>query len=237
MSAFETYAPYTVYTCLIGSHAYGLHHERSDTDTRGIFLPPADLHWSLAGVPEQVEHAETDTVYWELGKFLRLALKANPTILECLWTPMPLQVTPIGRELLEMRSTFLSKRVIDTYRGYAIAQWKRLEHSRTHATDEGIGVINWKHAMHTLRLLIAGESALRHGEVQVDVKEKRGILLAIRAGQWKWEAVDDWRRELVERLEDAVRVTRLPDEPDTARANAFLVRARRWAFYNIPQAL
>ena len=42
----------------------------SDTDRRGIYLPPAELHWSLYGVPEQLENAETEECYWELQKFL-----------------------------------------------------------------------------------------------------------------------------------------------------------------------
>src|SRR5207253_2613365 len=44
-----------IYRCVIGSQAYGLAGEGSDIDRRGIYLPPADLHWSLYGVPGEVE--------------------------------------------------------------------------------------------------------------------------------------------------------------------------------------
>ena len=44
---------YVIYRCVVGSRAYGLDNENSDTDRRGIYLPPADLHWSLYGIPEQ----------------------------------------------------------------------------------------------------------------------------------------------------------------------------------------
>jgi hypothetical protein len=71
------------YRCVVGSHAYGLAGEGSDVDRRGFYLPPAELHWSLARVPEQIERDPVE-VYWELEKFLRLALKANPNVLECL---------------------------------------------------------------------------------------------------------------------------------------------------------
>ena len=47
---------HVIYRCVIGSRAYGLEHEASDTDRRGVYLPPAELHWSLQGVPEQVEN-------------------------------------------------------------------------------------------------------------------------------------------------------------------------------------
>ena len=45
-----------IYSCVVGSRAYGLDSEGSDTDRRGIYLPPAELHWSLYGVPEQLEN-------------------------------------------------------------------------------------------------------------------------------------------------------------------------------------
>ena len=33
-----------IYRCVIGSRAYGLEDDQSDTDRRGIYLPPAELH-------------------------------------------------------------------------------------------------------------------------------------------------------------------------------------------------
>ena len=45
---------YVIYRCVVGSRAYGLEHENSDVDIRGIYLPPATLHWSLFGIPEQL---------------------------------------------------------------------------------------------------------------------------------------------------------------------------------------
>jgi hypothetical protein len=50
-----------------------------------------------------------EEAYWEMQKFIVLALKANPNILECLYTPLVEQVTPIAQELLDMRNIFLSK--------------------------------------------------------------------------------------------------------------------------------
>lgn len=52
-------------------------------DRRGFYLPPAELEWSLHGIPEQLETDEEE-VYWKIEKFIRLALKANPNVLECL---------------------------------------------------------------------------------------------------------------------------------------------------------
>src|SRR5579863_7245022 len=98
-----------IYRCVIGSRAYGLADEDSDTDYRGIFLPPAELQWSLYGVPDQLECHDTQEHCWELQRFLVLALKANPNVLECLYTPLVEKKTPLAGELLEMRSSFLSR--------------------------------------------------------------------------------------------------------------------------------
>ncbi|MSQ94590.1 MAG: hypothetical protein EXR98_08535 [Gemmataceae bacterium] len=67
-----------IYRCVIGSQAYGLSDTESDVDRRGIYLPTAEQHWSLYGVPEQLENDATQEAYWELQKFLVLALKATP---------------------------------------------------------------------------------------------------------------------------------------------------------------
>ncbi len=217
-------AGYTFYRALIGSRAYGLAQEGSDTDTRGVYLPPADLHWSFAGAPEQLEDRATDTVYWEVGKFLRLALAANPTILEVLWSPQVLQLTPLGEELCALRGALLSRRAYATYRGYAQSQFARLERARATGTPP-----DWKHAMHLLRLLLSGAAALRDGAVLVDVGAYRDDLLAVRAGRWSWEDVVAWRAELEVQLDSAHVLSRLPDDPNPRPAEAFLLRARRAA--------
>ena len=61
--------PYVIYRCVVGSTAYGLAHEASDVDRRGFYLPPADLEWLLAGVPEQLE-TDNEEAYWEIEKFI-----------------------------------------------------------------------------------------------------------------------------------------------------------------------
>jgi len=43
----EDLRPYIIYRCQVGSKAFGLSGEDSDDDLRGIYLPPARLHWSL----------------------------------------------------------------------------------------------------------------------------------------------------------------------------------------------
>src|SRR5262249_11190098 len=116
-----------IYRVVVGSRAFGLDQEDSDWDRRGIYLPPAERHWSLAGVPEQLENEATQEVYWELQKFLTLALKANPNVLECLYSPLVETATPLAEELLAMREIFLSRLLYQTYNNYAESQFRKLE--------------------------------------------------------------------------------------------------------------
>lgn len=213
---------YVIYRCVVGSRAYGLDQADSDVDRRGIYLPPADLQWSLAGVPEQLDNLETEETYWELAKFLTLALKANPNVLECLYSPLVESRTPIAEKLLRMRDIFLSRTIYQTYNGYVLSQFKKLEQDlRTH------GALKWKHAMHLIRLLLSGITALNEGFVPLRVERYRDRLLEIRRGEVPWEEVNAWRLSLHRELDAAFATTRLPDRPDFAAANALLVEARR----------
>jgi uncharacterized protein len=213
-----------IYRCVIGSQAYGLSETESDGDRRGIYLPPANLHWSLYGIPEQLENDERQEAYWELQKFLVLALKANPNVLECLYTPLIEKATPLAEELLGMKSIFLSRVVYQTYNGYVMSQFKKMQ-----ADIRNKGQVKWKHVMHLIRLLLSGIGVLRDGFVPVKVDARRDRLLAIRRGETPWEEVENWRLSLHQKFNAAFETTTLPERPDYERANAFLISARRRA--------
>src|SRR3989440_19375 len=213
-----------IYRCVIGSQAYGLAGEGWDIARRGIYLPPADLHWSLYGVPDQLENDDSQEAYWEVQKFLVLALKANPNVLECLYTPMVEKATPLAEKLLAMRSIFLSRMVYQTYNGYVLSQFKKMQ-----ADIRNHGQVKWKHVMHLIRLLLSGIGVLREGLVPVQVTAHRDRLLAIRRGDVPWEDVENWRVALHQEFNAAFETTKLPERPDYERANAFLISARRRA--------
>jgi predicted nucleotidyltransferase len=213
---------FVIYRCVVGSRAFGLAGDESDTDRRGVYLPPADLQWSLCGAPEQLENEVTQECYWELRKFLILALKANPNILECLYTPLVETAAPIAQELLAMREIFLSKLVYQTFNGYVMSQFKKLEQDLRSA-----GAIKWKHAMHLIRLLMSGVTVLKEGFVPVNVAEHRDLLLAVKRGEMEWGELNGLRLDLHKRFDEAFTNTKLPERPDYERANAFLIKARR----------
>jgi uncharacterized protein len=211
------------FRCVVGSRAYGLDQEDSDVDRRGFFLPPADLHWGLAGVPEQIE-SDREECYWDVGKFIRLGLKANPNVLECMYSPMVERSTPLAQELINMRGIFLSRHVHRTYNSYVLSQFKKMEQDLRNAH-----ALRWKHVMHLIRLLLSGVVVLRQGFVPLRVEEHRERLLAIRHGEIPWDDIERWRLRLHRDLDEALQTTSLPEHPDYVRANKFLLTARRHA--------
>jgi len=213
---------FVIYKCVIGSRAYGLDVDDSDIDRRGIYLPSANLQWSLYGIPEQIENVETQECYWELQKFLVLGLKANPNILECLYTPLIEQANPIAQELLAGREAFLSKLVYQTYNGYVLSQFRKLEQDLRTA-----GKLKWKHVMHLIRLLLSGITILEEKYVPVRVNEHKDYLMAIRRGEESWADIDQFRLDLHKKFDRAFEKTSLPDRPNYEWVNKFLIQARR----------
>jgi predicted nucleotidyltransferase len=216
--------PFVVYRCQVGSRAFGLATVDSDDDLRGVYLPPARLHWSLFRLPEQIEEREggRDEVYWEMEKFLRLALKANPNVLETLWTPRVLHADEVGQRLRDLRGAFLSRHVYKTYSGYVLSQFRRMANAQ-----EREGGYRPKHAMHLVRLLHSGIEALRSGDIRVDVGEHREELLRIKSGALSFEEAKARALELDREFQAAYAATTLPEQPDYRRVNEFLIWARR----------
>jgi predicted nucleotidyltransferase len=216
--------PYIIYRCQVGSRAFGLDTADSDDDIRGIYLPPARLHWSLFKLPEQLEFADDkgDEVYWELEKFLKLALKANPNVLETLWTPSILHADEVTQKLRGIRDIFLTRHLYKTYSGYVLSQFRRMAN-----TYFKTGAYKAKHAMHLIRLLYSGIEALRSGQIRIDVAEHREELLAIKSGGWSFEQAKAKALDLDRDFQEAYQRTQLPEQPNYRKVDDFLIWARR----------
>lgn len=214
-----------LFSVIVGSRAFGLHTIESDIDEKGVFQYPADVYHGLLE-PERTAQRKDEvgeTEYIELRHFLTLALKANPTILEVMWSPHFINdPSDLGEQLRANRHRFLSRTIFQTYNGYAMSQFHKLNHDLA-----ATGKVKGKHAMHLMRMLVSGIHACRTGEILVDVGEYRDRLMSIRREEEPWERTNEWRMQLHHEFERAMETTKLPVEPDYAWANNFLVMARR----------
>ncbi|MGW4233300.1 nucleotidyltransferase domain-containing protein [Streptomyces sp. NPDC004980] len=213
---------HTVYSCVVGSRAFGLATGGSDTDRRGVFLAPAPLFWRFTKPPTHIDGPAEEQFSWELERFCELALRANPNVLECLHSPLVERIDDTGRELLGLRGAFLSRRAHETFVRYALGQRRKLE-----ADIRQYGAPRWKHAMHLLRLLASCRDLLRTGELVIEVGDARDELLAVKRGEVPWSEVERRMRRLAEENDEAAGRSPLPPEPDRERVEAFLVRTRR----------
>jgi len=296
---------------VVGSRAWGLADESSDTDLRGLFVLP--FPWSArAGTsPEDLVSADGSSTYWEVAKVVTNALRADPNTLELLFVPNARASDAMGEWILAEREAFLSSRIYASFGQYALSQLKKLKRSLRLAEHRDL-VMAWlredpelpldaaatrlaasarivaptaaaatlrakeylkqlyaslfdqgvlpektfqalatyahedpdpselprrltpKNAYNLLRLLITATGWLRTGTPEFEMTgDTRLELLAIKRGDVQLDAVLERAEALSRQLEEAHRVTRLPERPDLARAQALSLRvreeaARRW---------
>lgn len=115
---------------LAGSYSYGTNNENSDIDIRGVTLNRKSDLIGLTSYEQYVDD-NTDTVIYTFNKIINLLLSCNPNTIELLGLRSEhyLYLNDIGRELLDNRKLFLSKRAIQSFGGYADAQLRRLQNA------------------------------------------------------------------------------------------------------------
>lgn len=115
---------------LAGSYSYGTNIETSDLDIRGITL---NRKSDLTGLTQYEQYTDdhTDTVIYAFNKVVTLFLNCNPNTIELLGLNKEhyLYLSDIGQKLLDNKGLFLSKRVINSFGGYADAQLRRLQNA------------------------------------------------------------------------------------------------------------
>jgi len=126
----ENLADNIIYLTISGSIGYGTNLDNSDIDLRGVAIERKENLYGFQSF-EQFEDTETDTVIYGLKKFVSLALKGNPNILELLGTKdeQLIYMNKYGETLRKNKELFLSKRIVNTFGNYATAQLRRLQNA------------------------------------------------------------------------------------------------------------
>jgi hypothetical protein len=94
-AAWDQLHPCIVLDTLVGSRAWGVAHEGSDEDRRGVFVLPLPWTTGLVDPPVDLVSLDGSQTYWEIGKTIRQALRADPNTLEMLFAD-PAIVDPLG---------------------------------------------------------------------------------------------------------------------------------------------
>lgn len=149
---------HTIFLSLAGSQAHGTARDGSDVDVRGVCIAPLTVRLSLfrsfeqhegplpAGLAEQIIpniaahpsasrglNVKLESVIFDVAKFVNLCAAANPNALEILFASEQdwLLATPQWSRLHQQRRQFLTKKVQQTFLGYAVAQLKRIQTHRS----------------------------------------------------------------------------------------------------------
>lgn len=208
---------------ITGSRAYGLDTETSDTDIKGVYVAPTQDILGLYNVKETVDHTEPDWVYHEVGKFIELAMKGNPTILEMLFLDGYLTLTKFGKMLVDNRHHFLSNVIYKSYGGYALSQARKLN-ARGGTYGSGRANRYEKHTRHCFRLLHQGKELLETGDLTVRVtSQMREELFAIGEAS-PAEIIDRFEWDFAEF--DKIKSV-LPDQPNKEAINKILLKIRK----------
>lgn len=111
-----------------GSHAYGTNVEGSDVDIRGCALNAKEEILTNKNFEQFVNEATDSTIY-SFNKLISLLTNVNPNTIELLGCKPEhyLYLSPIGKELLDNKHLFLSKKCVHAFGGYANAQLRRLD--------------------------------------------------------------------------------------------------------------
>jgi hypothetical protein len=234
---------------VVGSGVHGIAIAGTDDhDEMGVYIEPPDR---LLGLQGPVEHyvyrtqpegarsgpGDTDLVIYSLRKYLRLAVKGNPTALLPLYAPQDsvLVITPLGRELRALAPAVLSQRAVHRFVSYLDAQRERLLGRRGGAPDRPELVARYgydvKYASHALRLAYQGLEIVRDGRLTLPMPaSERERVLRVKRGEVPQlhRVLDEIGRvhgELEELL--AAGRTPLPAEPDVDTVADWSVDAHR----------
>jgi len=153
--------------CLVGSHAHGLATKESDYDYRSVYILPTNKILSLGYKykgSSWMEGDQHDNTAYEIGHFLQLATKCNPTILEMFRAPI-VEATEEGEKLIELFPYVWSpKQTFDAFVGYGLNQRKKFLDKKDNRQN--------KYAIAYIRTLFNLIELLETGTFSVEIKQE-----------------------------------------------------------------
>ncbi len=241
--------PNEILRSVVGSGVHGIAIAGTDDhDEMGVYIEPPeyvlgvrkhrdDYIWRTQPEGARSGPGDTDLVLYSLAKYLRLAIKGNPTVMLPLFAPEEslVKVTPLGEELRALRSSFLSRQAAERFLGYMHSQHERmLGQSKRNVPNrpELIAKHGWdvKYGSHALRLAHQGYEIASAGRLTLPMPDaERERVLAVKRGEVPRDEVS----AEIGRLEAAVRELLdsgrcpLPVSADIEAISAWAISAQR----------
>lgn len=214
-----------------------------DYDEMGIFLewPRTTIglgrveHYTARSKPEgeRSEPGDTDLIIYSARKWAKLALSGNPSVLLLLHAPDDrlTRISEYGLVLRRHAYWFASKRAGKAFLGYMQQQRQRMTGERGRAGRVRVmpdGQIDWKYAMHMLRLGHQGIEYMLTGNITLPIPNEIGDnLREVRRGEVPIEIVIYHAEALEEQLKRLLDESPLPDTPDEDSVDQWLIRSHQ----------
>lgn len=228
----------TILLTRAGSHIYGTNTPESDTDYKGVAIPPKEYILGLKSINEYNKSGgknfkerntseDVDMVVVALNKFVIDCLNGVPNNLDILFCRDEdiLYIDDFGRELRSIRQEFLSKECKNKFGGYAYAQKQRLLNGRNGQGRPDIVEkygYDTKQAMHTVRLLQCAIEILTTHNYH-SYRPNHNELLEIRKGKYTFEEIIDIIEDLDKQVHDLFETSTLRAKPNYNKVNEWLI--------------
>eukprot|EP01129_Flabellula_baltica_P001540 TRINITY_DN1149_c3_g1_i1.p1 TRINITY_DN1149_c3_g1~~TRINITY_DN1149_c3_g1_i1.p1 ORF type:complete len:247 (+),score=49.26 TRINITY_DN1149_c3_g1_i1:28-768(+) len=215
-----------LFSSVTGSKAYNLSGPESDTDYLGVYMFDTqtflEIGHDLPTSPLNTLLTETeieDFMLYEIQQYAKYLCEGNPFCVEAVFAKQFLYKNDIWDELYNIRSTLINKLSVEKFVSYSVNQLRK-HLNKKHLPG--------KRTYHIIRLLFEARRLANGSEPVVffEEGEERTTLATIRADEVSDERLSEMVDELVNEIETILKENLIPDEPDTAMINDWLVRNR-----------
>lgn len=251
----------THYLCLMGSVAYGVAGNDSDSDIYGFCIPAKEMifphlageivgfgrqikrfeQWQEHHIKDESAGKEYDFQIYNIIKFFQLCMENNSNILDALFVPerCVIHCSAVGNIVRENRKLFLHKGCWHKFRGYAYSQLHKMaikqpeKGSKRAKSVEKFG-FDVKFAYHVVRLIFEVEEILTTGDLHLDQNSE--VLKAIRRGEWTEERVIKFFEQKEHALNKAYEESKLQYSPDEQKIKKLLLECLEHHFGSLEKA-
>lgn len=245
--------PGEFFRAIVGSTLSGVNTDPDgDRDEMGILVEPPSAITGLERFDQHVYRTQPDgsrsgrddldlTVYG-LQKFMSLAVKGNPNILQMFFVPDEFIIINEGglvTEIQDLAADIMCSAFAEPYLGYLTAQKERLlglrGGRRVNRTDNEQGY-DGKYAAHMIRLGLQGVELVTTGRITLPMPEaEREYCRSVRRGEVTLVEVLRRSEDLEDQLTALSSRSSLRPLPDLVRVNDFLhsVYMRAWTMHTL----